>query len=250
VGNTLARNHRKLAVIDGTLGYTGGFGVRDNWLGDGVHADGWRDTSVRFSGPAVAGAQLAFAENWQETGGELLPLTAFPSPVNPTALLPEAPTLAAFVASTGSSELTRAERLTQLMMVAAKHRIWIENAYFVPTDAISNLLCRKASQGVDVRLMVPGKQSDSKTSFGAQRAEFGSLMEHGVRVFEYQPTMLHAKTMLIDDELALVGSINLDPLSLSKLEESALVVVSPAVVDSLAKAFDNDRSHTQEKRPK
>jgi len=248
ISNTLARNHRKLAIIDGTLAYTGGFGIRDNWLGDGVHGDHWRDTSVRFSGPAVAEAQQAFAENWQEAGGELLPEAAFPALASPVA--PSTPSgaslLASFASSTGSAELTRAERLTQLLIVAAKRRIWIENAYFVPTHAISELLCRKAKQGVDVRLMVPGKESDSKTSFGAQHVEFGALLKGGVRVFEYQPTMLHAKTMLIDEELALVGSINLDPLSLSHLEEAALVTVGRPVVGALARAFSADTLQAQE----
>ena len=249
VRNTLARNHRKLAIIDGTLAYTGGFGIRDNWLGDGQSGDHWRDTSVRFTGPAVAEAQQAFAENWQEAGGELLPDSAFPALGSTKAASTQGGTLlsASFVSSTGSSELTRAERLTQLLLAAAKRRIWIENAYFVPTHAISELLCRKAKQGVDVRLMVPGKKSDSKTSFGAQHVEFGTLLEHGVRVFEYQPTMLHAKTMLIDEQLALVGSINLDPLSLSHLEEAALVTVGRPVVDTLARAFSADCLHALEK---
>ena len=244
--NELARNHRKVAVIDGIVGYTGGFGIRDNWLGDGVHGDHWRDTSVRFSGPSVIGAQQAFAESWQEAGGELLPDAAFPALSLGSALVPGAVATngtslaASFVTSTGSSELTRAERLMQLLIATAHTRIWIENAYFVPTQAISDLLCRKAMQGVDVRLMVPGKQSDSKTSFGAQHVEFGSLLKRGVRVFEYQPTMLHAKTMLIDDQLALVGSINLDPLSLHHLEECALVTVARSVVDVLARDFMAD----------
>jgi len=251
LGNTLARSHRKLAVIDGLIAYTGGFGIRDNWLGDGVHADQWRDTNVRFGGPSVSGAQQAFAESWQEAGGELLPETAFPTFSSPSGSAPTSTNasspMATFFTSTGSSELTRAERLTQLMILAATRRIWIENAYFVPTKAISELLCRKAQQGVDVRLIVPGKHSDSKTSFGAQHVEFGTLLKHGLRVFEYQPTMLHAKTMLIDDQLALVGSINLDPLSLGHLEECALVVSDPAVVAALARDFAADSLHSEEK---
>jgi cardiolipin synthase A/B len=254
-GNTLARNHRKLAVVDGVLAYTGGFGIRDNWLGDGVHGDHWRDSSVRFSGPAVIAAQQAFAQDWQEAGGELLPEGAFPSlSLAPGSGSPPAPAstrdgslTATFLTSTGSSELTRAERLTQLMIASATRRIWIENAYFVPTPAISELLCQKAKLGVDVRLMVPGKQSDSKTSFGAQHVEFGSLLKDGVRVFEYQPTMLHAKTMLVDDELALVGSMNLDPLSLGHLEECALVVMARPIVEALARDFAADSLHAEEK---
>ena len=247
--NTLARNHRKVAVIDGSVAYTGGFGIRDNWLGDALQAEQWRDTSVRFTGPAVLEAQQAFAENWQEAGGELLPDTAFPH--FPSALAEadrgEGTAAATFLTSSGSSQLTRAERLSQLLIASARSRIWIENAYFVPTPAITELLCQKAQQGVDVRLMVPGRRSDSKTSFGVQHIEFGSLLKRGVRVFEYQPTMLHAKTMVVDDQLALIGSINLDPLSLSHLEECALVVSDRTVAAALAQDFSKDSLRCEEK---
>lgn len=235
----LARNHRKIVVIDGTLGITGGFGIRDNWLGDGVCNDSWRDTNVRFTGPAVAEAQQAFAENWQEAGGPLLPADAFP------AIAPSGPAAAAFVGSTASPTLTRSERLEQLMVQAAKKRVWIANAYFVPSRAILDMLKRKASEGVDVRLLVPGKKSDSKTSFGVQLAEYGPMIERGVQVWEYEPTMMHAKTMLVDDDLVTVASINLDPLSLGKLEESALVVQDPAFAARLVETFDADCKHAR-----
>jgi len=238
--DALARNHRKIVVFDGRVAITGGFGARDNWLGDGVHGEAWRDANIRFSGPAVSEAQQAFAENWQEAGGALLPLEAFPTPET------AGNASAAFVASTASPVLTRAERLSQLVIAAARKRIWIANAYFVPTDAILDLLIQKASQGVDVRILAPGKKSDSKTSFGAQHMEYGSLLERGVRVWEYQPSMMHAKTMLVDDELAVVGSINLEPLSLTKLEEAALVVEDRALAQELAASFGGDCKHAKE----
>jgi len=236
----LARNHRKVVVIDGKVAITGGFGIRDNWLGDGVHDDGWRDANVRFLGPAVSEAQQAFAENWQEAGGELLPLEDFP--------IAEASgkATAAFITSTASPVLTRAERLTQLMIAAATKRIWISNAYFVPSRAILQLLGRKASEGVDVRVLAPGKKSDSKTSFGAQHVEYGDLMKRGVRIWEYAPSMMHSKTMLVDEELVLVGSINLEPLSLNKLEEVALVVEDRAFADKLAASFADDCAQSAE----
>lgn len=239
-GAKLARNHRKIVVIDGKLAVTGGFGVRDDWLGDGVHNDGWRDESARFSGPAVTEAQQAFAENWQEAGGALLPREAFPEPDT------RGSALAAFVSSTGSPTVTRAERLTQTMLAAAKKRIWIENAYFVPSKGIQEILLHKASGGVDVRLIAPGRKSDSKTSFGMQHIEYGDMMKHGVRVWEYEPSMLHSKTMVVDDELALVGSINLDPLSLHELEEGSLVVADRAVAAALADTFGRDCEHAKE----
>lgn len=239
-GDELARNHRKIVVIDGRVAFTGGFGVRDNWLGDGTSHDAWRDANVRFTGAAVGGAQQAFAENWQEAGGALLSVGAFPAPDS------SGPVLAAFVASTGSPVLTRAERLVQLLIQASKKRLWIANAYFVPSTAILTMIKRKSSEGVDVRLLAPGKKSDSKTSFGAQHIEYDELLEHGVRVYEYQPSMMHAKTMLVDDELVLVGSINLDPLSLSKLEEAALVAHDRAFAAEVARSFEADCVHAKE----
>jgi cardiolipin synthase len=236
----LARNHRKIVVIDGKLAFTGGFGIRDNWLGGGLKKDEWRDTQVRFRGPAVLSAQQAFAENWQEAGGALLPESAFPE------AFAEGPARAAFVSSTASPIVTRAERLTQLMIGFARQRIWISNAYFVPSDAILRLLADKAAHGVDVRVLVAGQHSDSKTSFGAQQFEYGSLVKRGVRVWEYMPSMLHTKAMLVDSELALVGSINLDPLSLNKLEEGALAVQDPTVNERLAQNFLQDCTRAKE----
>lgn len=236
----LARNHRKLIVIDGRIAVTGGFGIRDNWLGGGLKEGEWRDTQVRFAGPAVLDAQQAFAENWQEAGGELLPPAAFPE------LSATGPARAAFVSSTAAATVTRAERLTQLLIQFGRQRIWISNAYFVPSVAITRLLERKAAEGVDVRVLVAGKQSDSKTSFGAQQLEYGSLTRAGVRVFEYTPSMLHTKAMLVDTELAVIGSINLDPLSLNKLEEGALVTRDAAVNEQLAQSFLRDCAQARE----
>jgi len=236
----LARNHRKIVVLDGKVAITGGFGIRDNWLGDGVHAEGWRDANVRFAGPAVLRAQQAIAESWQEAGGALLPPEALPE-------LPAAgPASAAFVSSTASPNVTRSERLTQMMIAAARKRLWIANAYFIPSQAILDLLASKAASGVDVRILAPGMKSDSKTSFGAQQGEYGALMKRGVRVWEYQPSMMHAKTMVVDDELSLIGSINLDPLSLNKLEEGALVVDDRALAAALALGFGRDCEHAKE----
>jgi cardiolipin synthase len=240
---TLARNHRKIAVVDGAIAYTGGFGVRDNWLGDGVREEEWRDSNVRFTGPAVRDAQQAFAENWQEAGGELLPDAAFPAPDT------TGPATAAFVTSTASPQVTRAERLTQLVIAAATRRLWITNAYFVPTHAIFELLLNKARAGVDVRLLVPGIKSDSKPALVAQHEEYPELLRAGIRVWEYTPAMVHSKTMLADDELAVVGSINLDPLSLHKLEESALLVNDRRLTVELARQFEADVLQANELKP-
>ncbi len=227
----LSRNHRKVAIMDGVLAITGGFGIRDCWLGDGCSPGAWRDASVVFSGPSVHHAQQAFAENWQEAGGDLLTAVEFPAADT------TGPSAAAFVASTACPTVTRAERLTQLVIAAGTRRIWIVNAYFVPSQAILDQLGGKAAAGVDVRVLVAGHQSDSKAAFGYQQLTYGALIERGAKVWEYQPCMLHSKTMVVDDHLTVVGSINLDPLSLNTLDEVALVTDDQALARALEATF-------------
>ncbi|MDQ3365584.1 MAG: phosphatidylserine/phosphatidylglycerophosphate/cardiolipin synthase family protein [Myxococcota bacterium] len=227
----LSRNHRKVVVVDGVVAITGGFGIRDCWLGNGCEPGAWRDASVIFAGPAVQHAQQAFAENWQEAGGELLMASEFPAADH------RGPTSAAFISSTASPIVTRAERLTQLVIAAATRRLWIVNAYFVPSEAILDQLAAKAAAGVDVRILVAGHQSDSKTAFGYQQVTYEALTERGVQIWEYQPCMLHSKTMVVDGRLAVVGSINLDPLSLNTLDEVALVIDDPAIAEQLEASF-------------
>jgi cardiolipin synthase A/B len=227
-------------VIDGRVGITGGFGVDDKWLGESQDEDHWRDTNVRVEGPAVSDMQEAFAEDWQEAGGGLLPPEDFPEQAK------DGPVMAAFVRSTASPVVTRAERLTQLAVDASHQRLLIENAYFVPGKPVLELLRRRAKEGVDVRLLVPGRQSDSKLSFLYQQREYGDLLKVGVRVWEFQPTMMHAKTMVVDSSLVIIGSVNLDPLSLNKLEEAALVAEDPALAAELARLFDEDVARSKE----
>lgn len=233
----VARNHRKIVVVDGRIAYTGGFGIRDEWLGDGHTDEAWRDENVRFTGPAVRDAQQAIAENWQEAGGGLLPAKSF---VSYDGAYRAEGVRAAFLGSTAHPIVSRAERLMQLVFTAATRRLWIANAYFVPPEPILDILKEKARAGVDVRLLVPGKKSDSRLSMGSQHMEYGSLTEAGVRAFEYVPSMMHAKTVVVDDELAVIGTINLEPLSMSKLDEDALVVQDRGVVAEMARRYEED----------
>jgi cardiolipin synthase len=246
-GDKLARNHRKIVVVDGRIGFTGGFGIRDEWLGDGVTAEAWRDENVRFTGPAVIEAQQAIAENWQEAGGALFPQSAFPADEDRDPDFdPWGSANAAFISSTASPVLSRAERLVQILIRAAKKRLWIANAYFVPSDEILDLVKEKAGAGVDVRLLLAGKKSDSRISMGSQHVAYGPLTRNHVRIFEYQPSMMHSKTFVVDDEISVVGSINLEPLSFSKLEEDALVVQDRAFNEEMAKTFEADCKHAKE----
>ena len=227
---TFHRNHRKMVIVDGRVAITGGFCIYKSWLGNGLKEDEWRDTNVRVTGPAVRQLQIAFAQNWQESGGGLLPPEAFPQ------LDSDGPSLAGFVASSGHPVVTRAERMTQLLIASAKRRIWIANSYFIPTEAIAQLLMEKKREGVDVRVLAPGPVHDVPPVLAAQRQTYDVLLEAGVRIWEYQPSMMHAKTMLVDDRLVVIGSTNMDPLSLEKLDEGSLVVED----ESLARNMEAD----------
>ena len=144
--------------------------------------------------------------------------------------------------------VTRAERLTQLAIAAAHRRVWIENAYFVPSRGVLDLLARKSAEGVDVRVLTAGRKSDSKLAFLFAQHDYKPLLQRGVRVWEYQPAMMHAKTMVIDDDLTVIGSVNLDPLSLNELEEGALVAQDRAAAERLARDFEEDAARSKEQR--
>lgn len=231
----LERNHRKIIVIDGKLGITGGFGLHKPWLGDGRKPDEWRETNALIRGPAVEEMQQAFAENWQEVGGALLPAEDFPPPAKT-----DGTTLAAFVGSTTTPHLTRAERITQLTLAAAKKRLWIANPYFVPSPGLIDLLVQKQHEGVDVRVMAAGKNTDHKQILREQRMTYGPLLAAGIRIWEYEPSLLHAKTALVDDHLVMLGSINMDKLSLDKMDEGTLVMSDPALAKQLEAIWLDD----------
>jgi cardiolipin synthase len=234
------RDHRKIVVIDGRVGFVGGFGVRKEWVkASGSRDPEWRDINLRIEGPVVNELQRAFAQNWQEAGGALLPAADFPS------LSGDGEARAAFVGST-YSYVTDARRLVLLAVAAAKKRLWIWNAYFVPDDVLRDLLVRKRREGVDVRLLVPGDKNDVTASKIGQRNSYGPLLAAGIRIFEYQPSMMHAKVMILDDRVSLVGSINLDALSLQRLEEDSLVVDDPALVEALERDWERDVAHCRE----
>ncbi|NTX10423.1 cardiolipin synthase B [Myxococcus sp. CA056] len=234
------RMHRKLVVRDGEVGITGGFGIWKSWLGDAEGEEFWRDMSVRVEGPVVRDMQVAFAQNWQEAGGDFLPVEAFPE------LAVRGGARAGFVASTQNRFLSDARRMTLLTIAAARRRLWIANSYFIPSEAISDMLLEKVKQGVDVRVVVPGRHHDIAPVHAAQRATYARLLEGGVRIWEYELSMMHSKTMLVDEDLSVVGSTNLDPLALSTSDECSLVVEDEALAARLAAAFEKDLRHSRE----
>ena len=253
------RSHVRAVVIDGEVGYTGGFGIDDRWQGDGTQPDAWRETNVRFRGHAVGQLQAAFATAWAEATGELLvgPLF-FPDASSPAADpplaagaaavaerdtardsaddLPDTRALAGLLYSIPSLGGTSAGRLLSLLLAGARERLWLTNAYAVPGPDLRSQLIGAAARGVDVRLIVPGEQTDLPIVRNAGRSLYEALLEGGVRIYEYQPTMVHAKTIVADGVWSVIGSLNLDNRSLALNEESVLLVQDPSlggVMDSL-----------------
>jgi len=206
------RSHVRVVVVDGRVGYTGGFGIADYWLGDGHHDDEWRETNVRFVGPTVAALQAAFAAGWAEATGELLtgdmffPGIAFERDGNVSAgLMHSLPT-------TGS---TPAERYLALSIAGARKTLYITNSYFVPSEDFIRLVISAVRRGVDVRVLTESSNTDVKTTWYAGRALYEKLLVGGVRIYEYKPAMMHAKSMVVDGVWSSIGSMNFDNRSLS-----------------------------------
>ncbi|RZA16473.1 MAG: cardiolipin synthase B, partial [Lysobacteraceae bacterium] len=223
LGRLNNRTHRKLLVVDGRLGFTGGVGIADQWQGHAQDADHWRDLHFRIEGPVVAQLQAAFNDNWIKTTGVVLNgVDYFPalSPVGDMAAH-------MFVSSpAGGSE---SMHLMYLMAIAAaEHTIDLEAAYFVPDDLMIQAMQAARHRGVRVRVLVPGKHIDSETVRLASKAHWGDLLLAGVEVYEYQPTMMHNKLLVVDGGMVSVGSTNFDSRSFRLNDEASLNVYDPA----------------------
>jgi cardiolipin synthase A/B len=236
-----ARNHRKLVIVDGETGITGGWGLHTSWEGNGLREDEWRDSAVRARGPVVAEMQRAFEQSWRESGGAPLPRGAYPD------VPARGRTRAAFVASSPRGDApSAAEKMTKLLVSAARRRLWIANSYFVPDAGLTSLIAEKARQGVDVRVLAPGPVHDVPPVRAGQRASYEELLASGVRIFEYQPSMMHAKTVLVDDRWVAIGSTNMDQLSFDRLEEGSVVADSPALAGHLERTLRQDLARSKE----
>jgi cardiolipin synthase len=228
------RSHVRGIVIDGQVGWTGGFGIDDKWLGDGRAGTGWRETNVRFEGPAALQLRGAFAAGWAEATGELftghLTLEPRDDGVAAAGLLFTAPTL-------GS---TPAERYLALSIASARQRLYITNAYFAPDTNFVALLTRAARRGVDVRLLVGGPRTDVRAARLAAHARYETLMDAGIHIYEYQPTTLHAKTFVVDGVWSSIGTMNFDNRSLALNDESTLMVLDSTFGRQMEAMFRED----------
>jgi cardiolipin synthase len=230
------RNHRRVLVVDGTVGFTGGVGFADLWRGDADSHEHWRDTQVRLEGPAVRGLQRAFQENWSEATGE--PLVGdefFP------ALAQAGSSSVAVVPSSPLAAMSGAGRVYAISLAAASKDLWIANSYFLPDETTAGLLIAAVKRGVDVRVIVPSdEQNDVPATKAAGRSSFGTLLEGGVRIFEYQPTMFHLKTMVVDGIFSTVGSANFDDRSFHLNEEINLFVYDAAFAGLMKERYQRD----------
>lgn len=234
------RSHVRAIVVDSRVGWTGGFGIDDKWLGDGRRPEEWRETNVRFQGPAVRQLEAAFVAGWTEATGELLTgrmtLETHEGGVARAGLLYTAPTL-------GS---TPAERYLALSIGGARERLYITNAYFAPDESFVALLTQAAKRGVDVRVLVGGPRTDVRAARLAAHGRYEALLEAGVRVYEYQPTTLHAKTFVVDGMWVSVGTMNFDNRSLALNDESTLMVLDSAAGQRMEAVFLDDLKHSLE----
>jgi cardiolipin synthase len=212
VGN---RTHRRIFTVDGRIGFCGGVGIDDRWKGDARNPSEWRETMVRVEGPVVSQLQHVFFEDWVHTTGEVLHGAAqFPTAE------PAGDVLAQAISSSRTDQSSMAKLLYYMAIQAARHRIWIENAYFVPDRQIRKGLVDAAARGVDVRVIVPGKYIDSPNVRNASRFHYGELLDGGVQIFEYRPTMMHNKVMIVDGVWTSIGSINFVNRSMKKNGEA------------------------------
>src|SRR5690242_19374602 len=192
VHNATDRSHVRVVVVDGRIGYTGGFGLADYWLGDGLHEEQWRESNVRFRGPAVMQLQAAFAAAWAEATGELITGALF---FPKTGFQPIGTTHAGLLFASPTTGSTAAERFLALTISAARSTLYIANSYFVPDDDFRRMLKQAVRHGVDVRVLTVSNKTDVKTTWYAGRHRYEELLGAGIRIFEYQPTMLHSKTI-------------------------------------------------------
>ena len=228
------RAHIRSVIIDGETGWTGGFGFDDKWLGESRAGTGWRDTGVRIKGPAVLQLAEAGIAAWAEATGDLftgrIAMPQCDGGVDFAGLLYTSPTL-------GS---TPAERFLALSIGGAKKRILITNAYFAPDKNFVALLVDAATRGVDVQLLVGGPRTDVRVARLAAHGRYDKLLAAGVRIYEYDPTTLHAKTFVVDGNWTSVGTMNFDNRSLALNDEVSLMVLDSAFGQKMEAIFQDD----------
>jgi cardiolipin synthase len=243
LGRLNQRTHRKLAVIDGRIGYVGGHCLVDSWLGNAEDKKHFRDISARAEGPVVRQFQSAFTDNWIEETGEVIAGEGFFPKLEEQG---DSPAHVVFVSPIGGPSTLKL--LHYVAIAGAKKSITIQNPYFLPDPDARKELIEAVKRGVSVRIMMPANAAtDAKLVSHASHHHFGTLLRGGVRIWEYQQTLLHQKVFTIDGEWSSIGSTNFDDRSFEINDEVSLVVFDPKVAAQLEEAFEADRKLARER---
>jgi cardiolipin synthase len=231
------RTHRKVLLVDREVGFTGGVGIADQWTGSADNPKHFRETHCQIIGPACADLLTAFAQNWLEAAHESLETIADPT---------EEPGGVALhtTISTAGPRPTVVEKLLGTVIAASNRRLWVTTAYFVPTNVFTAALVAAAHRGSDVRILTNGPLTNHRVTRWAGHGSYAHLLAAGVKIYEYQGTVLHSKVITADQSWATLGSTNLDARSLILNDELNIEIVEPALVDRLDRQFlaDLERS--------
>ena len=234
------RTHRKILVVDGKTGFTGGVGIAPKWTGSGQDAEHWRDSHFLIEGPVVAQMQAVFMDNWLKVTGDVMHGEAyFPA-------LPAVGTSGAQVFSSSPSGGSESMQLMyHLSITAAARSIDLSSAYFVPDDLTSKALIQALARGVKIRIITPGDVIDTETVRAASRGKWGPLLQAGAEIYEYQPIMYHCKAMIVDSLLVSVGSTNFDNRSFRLNDEANLNIFDTTFAARQTKVFEDDLSRSR-----
>ena len=243
------RTHRVLLVIDGCIGFVGGAGFADQWFKDTPANPRWRDTMVRVEGRAVAGLQATFVENWLESSGEILSGEEyFPFPHERDSADSGRESSVEMVVSSSPSlgRSTRARILFQTLLASAQESICLTTPYFLPDfSARAEMVRAMRERGVRIRIMTPGKHSDQLLTRRSSRRLYGALLEGGAQIYEYQPAMIHAKVLIVDNLWSVVGSTNFDHRSFGLNDELNFVCCNEKLAERLTADFEKDLKHSR-----
>jgi cardiolipin synthase len=243
LGRLNDRTHRKLLVVDGRIGFTGGVGIAPEWTGHAQDPQHWRDSHFRVEGPVVAQMQAVLLDNWTKTTGQVLHGTAYFPPLQAL----QVPGGRAQVFSSSPESGSESMHLMYLLAItAAQHSIDIANSYFVPDEMTRHALTEALKRGVRVRILTPGDHIDAETVRASSRGLWGDLLRLGARIYEYQPTMFHCKVMIVDGLMVSVGSTNFDDRSFRMNDESNLNIYDATFANEQTAVFEEDLRHARQ----
>ena len=242
------RNHRRAIVIDGTVAFTGGAAVADHWLGDAANEEQWRDTMVRVTGPLAQTLQSAFADIWAFASGEILEGPEFFPPAADTSVQEPGGMVHTGLASLPASDLHPLRLFIAQSFLSAQKRLYITTPYFVLDEEMRDVVAGRARAGVDVRILLPNDHTDAKLIRLTSHHYFEDLLAAGVKIYEYQPTMIHSKCIVVDGLWSVVGSANMDVRSIELNVENVLGIRDAAFAQALERTFQEDLKRAREVR--